>query len=121
MADPHAVLAPLIEPPLPPAEAAMAASWPWLAAAAAVTLAAALAWHRWQRNAVPRALHRIERLSDPVAAANQLAQLVRQRGAAAPLPWLQALERLRFGPADGGRGATLQRLCAEARGFLRAR
>lgn len=123
MADPYAILAPLVEPPLPPVPVLAAAHgtpWGLLAAAlAGVGLLGLLLW-LWRRAAPQRALRRIARMPDAVQGAHALARWQHRfaRAVVAP-PWQQALDRLRFGPADAAARDTLQRLCAEAAGFTR--
>lgn len=123
MADPHLVLAPLVEPPLPPlpVEAPMTpwAQPGWVALGVALVIAA-LAWWWWRRSAPQRALRRLCRLADPLQAAQQLAQWPQQHRRAAPPDWLQRLEQLRFGAPHAAAAATLQQLCREAASFARA-
>lgn len=129
MADPYVILAPLVEPPLAPVPAAVAADpVPWLLLAAALVaalvallLVLGLLYAAWRHAAPGRALRRIAQLPDPVQGAHALAQWQRQQARVLPPAWQQALERLRFG-APGPQGAqTLQRLCAEAAATDRGR
>lgn len=123
MADPHVILAPLVEPPLPPVPAAAPeATLPWLlllGLGSALIVLALLAW-AWRRRAPQRALRRIARQADAVQGAHQLAHWQRRHAPAMSAEWQQALERLRFGPADDAAAATLQRLCAQAAQARRA-
>lgn len=117
MADPYAILAPLVEPPLPPVPVPAAAHgtpWGLLAAALAVVVLLGLLLWFWRRGAPQRALRRIARMPDAVQGAHALAQWQRRHARALAPPWQQALDRLRFGPADAAARDTLQRLCAEA-------
>jgi HAMP domain-containing protein len=124
MANLHQVLAPLIEPPLSNGTVTEVAAPMLLWVVAAGILLALLllvtAW-LWRRRAPVRALKRIARQSDPIQAAHQLAQLVKQLGKPAPNDWLATLAHVRFGPPAAEHAATLPRLCAEAHEFIQAR
>lgn len=123
MADPHVVLAPLVEPPLPPlpVSAPVAPSpLPGLVALVVILVLVALALGWWRRQAPHRALRRIGRLSDPLQAAQQLAQWQRRHARALTPQWQGDLDRLRFAAPDAQAAQTLQRLCAEAAEVLRA-
>lgn len=123
MADPHIILAPLVEPPLPPVPVAapsMVPPLPMVAALAVAIILATLLFWGWRHRAPQRALRRIARLPDPVQAAHQLAQWQPRHRRLAPSDWLQALEQLRFGPPAAEQPATLARLCAAAQTFTRA-
>lgn len=124
MADPYVILAPLVEPPLPPwpvSAAPDSAPWWLLGGAIAIVLLVAALYARWRRAAPARALRRIARLSDARQGAHALAQWQRQHGCALPPAWQQALERLRFGAPGPQDWHTLQRLCAEAAAAALAR
>ena len=128
MADPHQLLAPLIEPPLPgvplPPESSLAVLYPfmWLGGLVLLlALALGLAGWLWRRRAPQRALERITRLSDPVQAAHQLAKLLGTQAIQAPPSWHEALERVRFAEPAPEHRDTMARLCAQARLFLKAR
>lgn len=123
MADPHVILAPIVEPPLPPlpASAPAPAILPLVLAGAALVLLALAGWALWRRGTGQRALRRIARHPEARQAAQQLARWQPRHWPQAPQAWLQALERFRFGPADAAAPAALQRLCAEARQAGRAR
>ena len=124
MPDPHVILAPIVEPVLPPPvlHAAPPVALLPLGVTAAVLLicAAAVVWW-WRRGASRRSLHRIVRCRDPQQGAQQLAHWQQRHWPAAPPAWQQALDRLRFGPADVAAAECLQRLCAEAAQAGRAR
>lgn len=123
MADPHVILAPIVEPllpPLPVVTPAVALPLPWLAALGMTLLIAALVLWWWRRRAPLRALRRLCRLGDPLQAAQQLAQWPARYRRVAPAHWLQALEQLRFGPPQAEARDTLLRLCREASTFARA-
>jgi hypothetical protein len=122
MADPHVILAPLVEPVLPPVPvAASVPTWPLflLAVAAGVLLIAWLALGWWRRQAPARALRRIARGPDPAQAAQQLARWQQQYRRQAPPQWQQALDQLNFGAPAATGPDTLRRLCREAASFAR--
>ncbi len=123
MADPYVILAPIVEPVLPPlpVNASEPAVLPGLLAAAAIALLALAGWVLWRRGGAARALRRIARQADARVGAQQLAHWQPRHWPQAPQPWQQALERLRFGPAEAAAGQTLQRLCAEAQQAGRGR
>jgi hypothetical protein len=116
MADPYVVLAPLVEPPLPPVPAAVAHSTPWLLLSALLVTVLVLAlWFWWWRRARPgRALRRIARMPDTAQGAHALAHWQRRFDRALAPQWQQELDRLRFAAPDPQAVHTLQRLCAEA-------
>jgi len=117
MADPYVILAPLVEPPLPPVPPpAVADGTPWLLLAAALATLAALGllYAAWRRGAARRALRRIARLPDAVQAAHALAQWQRRHARALTPQWQHDLDRLRFAAPEPQAAHTLQRLCAEA-------
>lgn len=122
MADPHLILAPLVEPPLPPVSLpAPQPTLSWLlllGLGIALIVVALLAWF-WRRRAPQRALRHIARQADAVQGAHQLAHWQRNHAPAMSAEWQQALERLRFGAPDAGT-TTLQRLCAEVAQARRA-
>jgi len=124
MADPHVILAPLVEPVLPPVPvAAPGTGSPWLLPLAVLALVLVivllfLAW--WRRRAPQRALGRIARQPDAAQAAQQLAQWPQRYRRQAPPQWQQALDQLRFGAPDARGPDTLRRLCREAESFARA-
>lgn len=124
MADPYQLLAPLVEPPLPPvplpaAAPAVSASLIIGVVALFIVAVVVLYW-LWRRSAPQRTLRHIARLQDPVQAAHQLARLVFRQGALPPPTWQQALDRVRFGPPSAEHPATLAQLCTEAKFFMRA-
>jgi len=128
MADPHQLLAPLIEPPLPgvplPPESLLAGLYPfmWLGGLVLpLALALGLAGWLWRRRAPQRALERIARLSDPVQAAHQLAKLLKKQAIQPPPSWQEALERVRFAEPATEHRDSVARLCAQARSFLKTR
>lgn len=125
MADPHQLLAPLIEPPLPgvavPPEPALAVLYPVMGLVLLLALALGMAGWLWRRRAPQRALERIARLSDPVQAAHQLAKLLGTQAIQPPPSWQEALERVRFAEPAPEHPDTVARLCAQARPFLKAR
>ena len=128
MADPHQLLAPLIEPPLPgvpvPPESSLAVLYPfmWLGGLVLLlALALGVAVWLWRRRAPERALGRIARLNDPVQAAHQLAKLLGTRAIQPPASWQEALERVRCAEPATEHPDTMARLCAQARPFLKAR
>ena len=117
MADPHVILAPIVEPPLPPVPAAPpapVAALPLLLALLALTLVVAAAFWWWRRGEAARSLHRIARNADVQQGAQRLARWQAMHWPAAPQAWRQVLDRLRFGPSDDAAAATLQELCAAA-------
>ncbi len=127
MADPHQLLAPLIEPPLPgvpvPPESSWAVLYPVMGLVGLVLLLALALWLAWlwRRRAPERALERIARLSDPVQAAHQLAKLLGTQAIPPPPSWQEALERVRFAEPATEHRDSVARLCAQARPFLKAR
>ena len=123
MADPHVILAPIVEPVLPPVPdtASPVALLPLVVTVAAVLMGAAAFFWGWRRGAPRRALHRIARCRDLQRGAQELARWQQRHWPAAAPQWLQALDRLRFGPVDAAAASTLQRLCAEAAQAGRAR
>ena len=123
MADPHVILAPIIEPPLPPVASSVPAPavlMPWVLIGAALLLAVLALWW-WQRRAPARALRRMARAAEAQQGARQLAHWQARHWPQAPAQWRQALERLRFGPADADAAAALRGLYAEAERAWRAR
>ena len=124
MADPHVILAPLVEPPLLPVPApAPQATLPWLlllGLGVALIGVGLLAW-AWRRRAPRRALRRIAREVDAVQGAHQLARWQQRHAPAMSAEWQQALEHLRFGAPGAHGAATLQRLCDEAAACARVR
>ncbi len=125
MADPHQLLAPLIEPPLPavpvPPEPSLAVLYPVMGLVLLLALAISVAVWLWRRGAPERALGRIARLSDPVQAAHQLAKLLGKQAIQPPPSWQEALERVRFAEPATEHRDTVARLCAQARSFLKTR
>lgn len=123
MADPHVILAPLVEPPLPPLQVAtpsMMLPLLWLVAAGVACVVTVMLLWWWRRSAPRRALRRIARLSDPQQAAQQLAQWQQRYRRLAPPDWLQRLEQVRFGQPLPDAREVLQQLCREATSFTRA-
>lgn len=122
MADPYVILAPLVEPPLPPVPAAVAHSTPWLLLSALLVTVLVLAlWFWWWRRARPgRALRRIARMPDTAQGAHALAQWQCRHARAVTPQWQLDLDRLRFAAPDAQAAQTLQRLCVEAAEFVRA-
>ena len=116
MADPQRDLAPIIEPPpFVAPNAAAAPAFGLIAAIVVLGLVLVLAGFLWWRHRAPlRALRALPRSTDPVAAADQLAALVRRHGIAADAAWHAELDRLRFGPPLTDAAAILGRLCGEA-------
>lgn len=116
MADPYVILAPIVEPLLPPPQALAPAPMllPWALAAVALAVLALAAWALWRRGAAARALRRIARHADAQAAAQQLARWQQRHWPQAPQDWQQALERLRFAAVAPTAGETLRQLCAQA-------
>lgn len=124
MADPHQILAPLIEPPLPavPQTDGSTSLLVLIVAGLALCMLAGVVLGWLGHRTAPRwALHRIARMPDPVQAAHQLARLVDEQKMMPPPDWLQALERLRFGPPAAQAPALLAQLCVQAQSFERAR
>lgn len=122
MADPHVILAPLVEPPLPLPQAVEAAAWPAVTLTAALVglvLLVLLAW-LWRQGTPARDLRRIARAGAAPDAARELATWQQRHWAAAPPPWRARLEQLRYGPADPEAAATLRNLCEQAAQALRA-
>ena len=122
MADPHQLLAPLIEPPLPavlvPPESSLAVLYPVMGLVGLVlllALALGLAGWLWRRRAPQRALERIARLNDPLQAAHQLAKLMGKQTIQPPPGWQEALERVRFAEPAPEHRDSVARLCAQAR------
>lgn len=124
MADPQRDLAPIIEPPPPPVVpgAADAAAMGSGAAFIALVFVLALAHVLWRRHSAPlRVLRRLPESADPIAAADELAALLRRHGIVPGATWAIELERLRFGPRADDARATLARLCREAESVIKAR
>lgn len=123
MPDPHVILAPIVEPVLPPVQHAAppVALLPLVVTAAVLLICAAAAVWWWRRGVSRRVLQHIARCRDLQQGAQQLAQWQQRHWPAAPQAWQQALDRLRFGPADVAAAECLQRLCTEAAQAGRAR
>lgn len=116
MADPQRDLAPIIEPPafVVPG-AADAPPLGSVAATVALVLVLALAYVLWWRPRAPlRALRRLPRSADPVAAGDELAALARRHAIAPDAAWHAELDRLRFGPSPADASTLLARLCRDA-------
>lgn len=125
MADPHKILAPIVEPPLPPVpvvspDPLWLAPGFWVALSATVVLLILGVW-LWRRGAAGREVRRIACMEDPVMAADALAQWVRVRNAQPSPGWQNALDRVRFGPVVEGQAQTMARLCLEAITFVKPR
>jgi hypothetical protein len=119
MPDPQKTLAPIIEPLAPPLLPQAAPAWPEvLLTGLIVVLFIALAFWLWRRGAALRALHRIARVSDARAGADQLADWVRACKIQPAPEWQAALERLRFGPPQPEMHQALVHLCREASLFF---
>lgn len=122
MADPHVILAPLVEPLLPPLQVATRSTvlpLAWLVAAGVACVITVMLLWWWRRSAPRRALRRIGRLSDPLQAAQQLAQWPQSFRRLAPPDWRQRLEQVRFGQPLPDAREVLQQLCREATSFTR--
>lgn len=123
MADPHVILAPIVEPTLPPVQEVApppVALLPLVLIAALFMATAGAAFGWWRRTVPVRALRRIARSREVTQGAQELARWQQRHWPAAAPHWRQALDRLRFGPAEEAAAATLQRLCAEAQQALAA-
>lgn len=114
MPDPTQDLADIVEPVIP---LTATASHDWLLPAGAVVLglvvAIAIYWH-WRRGVAKRALHRLRGRADVPQAAGELAALLPQFKHAPDAAWLDALQRLRFGPPREDAEAIFERLRQEA-------
>lgn len=123
MPDPHKDLAPIIEPAPPPTPAgepsyALAMG---LALAGIVIVAAAAWW--WRRRRPLRTLRQLTALAESGKGevrdlADRLATLLPQFKRAPDPEWLDALQRLRFGPPHDDAQAIFARLCREAQAYL---
>jgi hypothetical protein len=122
MPDPHLDLAPLIEPPEPPAAEGGGVPWPAMGGGIALLLLLAFlaAWW-WRRRAPLRALRRLARSNGPTAASHALATLIHRHGLQPDPAWSLELERLRFARPSPENGETLVRLCREAEALFRTR
>jgi hypothetical protein len=92
---------------------------PWALAGVGLLLVAGGVYWQWRRKAPLRSLRRIARNADARAGAAELARWQARHWPQAPQDWLQALERLRFGPPGADARAVLQRQCAEAQAARR--
>ena len=118
MPDPHKDLADIIEPQIT-AVAATGNTWPLVGAAvlSGLIIIAGIYWY-WRRGAPMRALRRLRELPDPQQAANTLATLIPKFKAPPEPGWLDALQRLRFGPPQDDARAILDMLCQQAKTLL---
>ena len=118
MPDPHKDLADIIEPQIT-AVAATGNNWPLVGAAVfgGLIIAAGIHWY-WRRGAPMRTLRRLRELPDPQQAANTLATLIPNFKVPPEPGWLDALQRLRFGPPQDDARVILDTLCQQAKTLL---
>lgn len=114
MPDPHKDLADIVEPQI---TVATASGGGWLEiggiAIVASLVAGVLFWH-WRRRAPLRALRRLRRRTDVQQAADELAALLPHFKQTPDATWLEALQRLRFGPAQEDAQLVFDTLCEQA-------
>lgn len=124
MADPQTELAPIVEPTAPGTAPGLQDMAPVGIGAAviALLLAIVLAWLLRRRRQAPlRRLRQLPELVDPIAAADELAALLRRHDVVPDVAWATELEALRFGPRADDARATLARLCRDAASALKVK
>lgn len=116
-------LAPPIDPPPPlAADGTTLATVVLAVGAVLLALLATLALHRlWCRWRLARALRRVDADGPAVAAAQDLAALVRRFAVPAPPQWWTAVDAIRFAPERGAEPAGIARLRDAVPSFGRRR